>query len=274
MSIATEIQRLQEAKADIKAAIEEKGVEVGNELIDGYADKVDAVYDKGVSDGKKSEYDEFWDIFQNYGNGPVDGYEYAFMYRRWNDENFKPKYNIDGKKFYMAFYSTGIKDIPACLERQGVILDTSQSDSLDRIFSATKSEVLPSIDARSCVSKEFTLYGSSWHCHTIGTLILKDDGSQKFNNNCFYDLPRLVNFTVEGVIGNNINFAWSPKLSKASIISIVTHLSDTQGATVTFKKEAVNREFGINVDDASTFPEGSEYYNLRYSKANWSFNYV
>lgn len=40
MSIATEIQRLQTAKADIKTAIEEKGVEVGNGLIDTYAEKI------------------------------------------------------------------------------------------------------------------------------------------------------------------------------------------------------------------------------------------
>ena len=71
----------------------------------------DAVYDKGVSDGKKSECDEFWDVFQNYGNGPVDGYEYAFMYRHWTDENFKPKYDINGTKFYMAFYATGINKL-------------------------------------------------------------------------------------------------------------------------------------------------------------------
>lgn len=40
MSIATEITRLQTAKADIKSAIEEKGVEVGNGTIDTYAEKV------------------------------------------------------------------------------------------------------------------------------------------------------------------------------------------------------------------------------------------
>ena len=39
MSIATEIQRLQTAKADIRTAIEEKGVEVGDGLIDTYAEK-------------------------------------------------------------------------------------------------------------------------------------------------------------------------------------------------------------------------------------------
>lgn len=40
MSIETEIQRLQTAKADIKTAIEEKGVEVGDGLIDTYAEKI------------------------------------------------------------------------------------------------------------------------------------------------------------------------------------------------------------------------------------------
>lgn len=40
MSIATEIQRLKTAKSDLKTAIEEKGVIVGDGLIDTYADKV------------------------------------------------------------------------------------------------------------------------------------------------------------------------------------------------------------------------------------------
>lgn len=40
MSIATEIQRLAQAKADIKSAIEEKGVEVGNGTLDTYAAKI------------------------------------------------------------------------------------------------------------------------------------------------------------------------------------------------------------------------------------------
>lgn len=40
MSIATEIERLQTAKADIKAAIENKGVTVGDGTIDTYAEKI------------------------------------------------------------------------------------------------------------------------------------------------------------------------------------------------------------------------------------------
>ncbi len=61
MSIATEIQRLQSAKADIKTAIENKGVTVGDGTIDTYAEKISEIsgggsgdYDQGFEDGKNS----------------------------------------------------------------------------------------------------------------------------------------------------------------------------------------------------------------------------
>lgn len=47
MSIANEIQRLQSAKADIKSAIEEKGVTVGNGTIDTYAEKISQISSGG-----------------------------------------------------------------------------------------------------------------------------------------------------------------------------------------------------------------------------------
>ncbi len=60
MSIANEIQRIQSAKADIKSAIENKGVTVGDGTIDTYAKKIDEIsvgsgdYDQGYEDGKNS----------------------------------------------------------------------------------------------------------------------------------------------------------------------------------------------------------------------------
>ena len=47
MSIATEIERLQNAKSDIKTAIENKGVVVGDGLIDTYAEKIDQIQTGG-----------------------------------------------------------------------------------------------------------------------------------------------------------------------------------------------------------------------------------
>lgn len=61
MSIANEIQRLQSAKADIKSAIEQKGVTVGDGAIDTYAEKISEIsgggsgdYEQGFEDGKNS----------------------------------------------------------------------------------------------------------------------------------------------------------------------------------------------------------------------------
>lgn len=58
MSISTEIQRIMTAKANIKTAIENKGVTVGDETIDTYAEKIGEIvsgdYDQGYEDGKNS----------------------------------------------------------------------------------------------------------------------------------------------------------------------------------------------------------------------------
>ena len=50
MSIATEISRLQSAKAAIKTAIENKGVTVGTVKIDEYASKIDLITTGGGRD--------------------------------------------------------------------------------------------------------------------------------------------------------------------------------------------------------------------------------
>ena len=61
MSIAEEILRIQTAKADIKTAIENKGVTVGDGTIDTYAEKINEIsggdggsYEQGFEDGKNS----------------------------------------------------------------------------------------------------------------------------------------------------------------------------------------------------------------------------
>jgi uncharacterized protein YcsI (UPF0317 family) len=90
----------------------------------------------------------------------------------------------------------------------------------------------------------------------------------------FNNANALVNLTMEGVLANSIDVRWCP-LSKESITSVCNVLSSTiTGKTVTFKKSAVNTAFGIDVDNEATYPEGSEFYELRHSKDNWTFSYV
>jgi hypothetical protein len=60
------------------------GLEAGKEL---------GEYNKGFEDGKQAEYDAFWDAFQS-DKGNPHNYQYTFCNYAWNDETFKPKYDI------------------------------------------------------------------------------------------------------------------------------------------------------------------------------------
>ena len=139
---------------------------------------------------------------------------------------------------------------------------------------------------------------------SIEKWIISSKGNQTFSST-FYNCTALEDIVVEGVIGNSIDFQYSP-LSKYSIMGkviteeeynalsdavktnnvitingvhyyggVITALkSDATGKTLTLKKTAVNTAFGINVDDETTYPAGSEFYELRHSKDNWTFSYV
>ena len=93
--------------------------------------------------------------------------------------------------------------------------------------------------------------------------------------NAFRNCTALEHVIFYGIIGNPLDLSWSTLLDKESITSIINALSTTtSGLTVTLSKTAVNNAFGIDVDDEATFPEGSEYYELRNSKSNWTISYV
>ena len=50
MSIASEITRIQNAKASIKTSIENKGVTVGDGTLDTYANKINAIETSGIDE--------------------------------------------------------------------------------------------------------------------------------------------------------------------------------------------------------------------------------
>lgn len=124
--------------------------------------------------------------------------------------------------------------------------------------------------SNSIYSFNYTFNGCS-QLHTISKLTVAD--TTKFIN-AFNACRRLVNLTINGTIGQSgLDLHWSP-LSKTSIESVIGALSETtSGLSITLSKVAINNAFGINLDDESTYPEGSEYYTLRHSRDNWTINY-
>lgn len=230
------------------------------------AENEQKVYDKGKADGVQSEYDRFWDNYQNNGK-LIDG-RYAFNGSQWNNKTFNPKHTIYINYAIQTFENCGCTD---CDLRKWRF----NWDSCYNFQSAFKNfKGLVAVGEINC-SGASNLDQMFYGCNLLKEIDeLRVVASCTFGNNAFYNCTALTDISFDGTIGKNIRFADSP-LNKTSIISIFEHLSSTiTGQTLTLKKTAVNEAFGINVDDETTYPEGSEYYILRHSRDNWSVSYA
>lgn len=217
------------------------------EMLTVIAQNEQKVYDAGFAKGASADYEdgqnaamsEFWDTFQR--NGTRTDYRFAFAYG-FDDTNFKPKYDMIPSLCERMFASCRVTDVTAALERAGVVLDTSNSTNIIYMFASSYCKRVPPISAESTTSVAGA-FGWSY-IETIDKLILKTDGTNTFGST-FNGALSLVNITIEGVIGQNINFEACKTLSADSIRSIIEHLSDTaSGKTLTLSKTAVgNADF-------------------------------
>lgn len=243
--------------------------------IEEYVNAIDDVFTSGVANGKQSQYDEFWDAFQQ--NGNRTDYAFAFTGHIWDYFDFKPKYDIFPTSAYNMFNvpyldSKEPLDLFSKLKDAGVTLDFSKCTKFQYMFNSYPVTHIGIVDTTSVIGLSTQVF---WQCnklHTIEKLIIKNDGTTIFNEQTFGGCIALKNLIIEGVIGNNIYFNACP-LSKDSIISIFDALSTTvTDKTLTLKKSAVNTAFGINVDDTSTYTD--EWKSLTESKKNWNIAYV
>lgn len=147
--------------------------------------------------GQKSEYDKFWDKFQNYGK--TENYNYAFAMGRFNDENYNPKYPIK--------CSSGTTS--------GRYMFYNASDITD-----TKVEIIPYNDLSNAFSNSGIV--------TIRKLTVTEKITY---SSTFTETNDLVNITFGGVIGQDISFRYCSKLSDKSVDNIIEHLKNFNGTT-------------------------------------------
>ena len=122
-----------------------------------------------------------------------------------------------------------IIDLAARLEDCGVVLNTGEATEANWAFYLASFSHIPELDCRSISKLDSTFYNSSASpvTETIDKIILKEDGSQIFNNTFNY-ASKLKNITFEGVIGKSINFQYSP-LTVESMKNIIEHLKNFDG---------------------------------------------
>lgn len=240
---------------------------------DGYVGLESVDTNPAFEAGKKSEYDAFWDGFQQNEKKSLSG---RYAGRGWTKNNFRPKHDIkcSGNLLY-TFYCCGAEvDLVEVANSLGIEISFNGITGGEYIFYHADFTRLPELDFSLATNK--SLWGIfTWmdKLHTIDKLILPADGSLSFMNS-FNECKVLVNLTIEGAIGKNgFDFHWSP-LSKASITSIINALSDTTtGLTVTVRLSAVKTAFETS-EGAADGSTSEEWTALIATKPNWTINLI
>lgn len=205
------------------------------DIIDGVLDGIQGgSYEQGVEDGKKSERDRFWDIYQDYGNRR--DYRNAFFGAEWVDEIYDPQYAI--------------------------VCDGAKTNSDMFGFSSITDTLVP-IDLSKNTSVSAQIFRGTSNLKTIRELRLHEGLTY---SSWFNQATALENIVIVGTIGADFDIHWSTKLSEASGLSIINALSTTtSGLTVTLPsawKTTYIANHGQTVFD-----------NLMATKSNWTIDF-
>lgn len=223
--------------------------------------------------GKKSEYDAFWDTYQQ--NGNRTNYNVAFgcgydgtawATKCWNDNNFKPKYDI--RLSGNTFNRSAVTNLKQRLLDCGVKI--SNVTSLYFCFYQSAITHIPDISITAVTNMQ---NGFNSCTNLISIDGIKVAESCVFNS-AFNNCTKLEHVIFYGTIGNNLSFQWSDKLDKESITSIVSILSTSlSGRTLTLSKDAVNNAFETaeGLADGTT---STEWAALIADKSNWTISLV
>lgn len=202
--------------------------------LDNMVTNVADVYDTGYLEGhvsgyeagKKSQYDEFWDSFQD--GGRRTNYNGAFRGTNpridggWTDTTFKPKYPMCPTDSGSMFYYSNITDI------ENTAIDFSNSTSFGYMFQGSLVKFIGVMDVTSCTELLYTFF-AGYSIQRIKKMIVNE-------NNVFTHTFRYCNvlseIEFEGDIGNDINFAFSP-LTLESARSIINALYNYSGTDIT-----------------------------------------
>lgn len=233
---------------------------------------------EGIEQGKKSEYDEFWDAFQK--NGERRDYQDAFSnsLNVWTQKNFKPKYSIicegnNSNAFYAWEDKVNPFNLGAYLKSKGITLDTSKATVLTNFFAYGYGLVgeFPTISCESAGANTAGLFRSV-NVSTIEKIIVTEQ--TVYTSWFLHSGDYLVDVVFEGTIATGkLNMSACTKLSKASIYSVINALSTTtSGLTVTLSKDAVNVAFKTGTTNNGSTSD--EWKNLIATKSNWTISLI
>ena len=226
--------------------------------------------------GSRSEYDRFWDSFQNYGNRT----DYSWAFRHVSDYCAQPKYKVQNlasnSKVGCMFQLSKITKLESKYFDLSSItsITDEQSQQMYAVFNNCSELVeiedigIPAMD-----------YSATWYyCPKLETIaVVRCASGKKFDSTYkpFYGCTALKNVTFFGLLDTDgLTLQYSPDLTKASIESVIGVLStSTSGLKVTLSKAAVNKAFETS-SGANNGVNSSEWKSLIATKSNWTISLV
>lgn len=226
-------------------------------------------HSEGYTDGYSQSESDFWDVVQK--SGKRTNVEY--MFAQWDSEYIRPKYkvvaNSSDRTIAMFRHCRKLKKIEKeyfDLSAYTPVTTASSGDSnYHTFYYCDKLEEIEDIGIQG--GGYYYTYNNCLKLHTIEVMrcVIKGQYTAVFTS-----CKALKNITIEGEIGTSFDIHYSP-LSTASIVSVIEHLSDTSGATLTLNTNAVN---------SMVFPYTSPYTNITYNswdeliatKTNWTIS--
>ncbi len=227
------------------------------------AQYVDDVYNAGVAQGGGSSADSVpWDVITQ--SGARKDYTYAFA--EWTSEYIRPNRKIVCDSTNVGFTFYRCKNLKK-IESQYFDFSAGTNQLQCSFWGCSSLEEIEDVGLGSTTYFTSTFQNCS-KLHTIAKLTVGENANYQ---TAFMNCNSLVNLTIDGIIGRSgLNFKWSTKLSKASIQSVILHLSKTtSGLSVTFSKTAVDLAFG---DGTTIGSETAAWLGLVAEYSNWTIN--
>lgn len=219
MSIASEITRLQNAKADLKTAIVAKGVEISDtDTIDTYASKVEAIESGG-------------------GKIVVDNCSY-FCYHGVRADLVPKLYTSNCEYFtYMYKYDYDTEVVPE--------LDTSNAIEIEGMFDNTQIVIIPKLNTSRVEHMNYVCRDSKKLTTVGGFDMLNAYNVSSLFKNCA-ELTTLNLFNIRNSIQVGSGTSWGHKLTLDSLIGLIYELTDV-GSSRTLTVGTANMEKLANV---------------------------
>lgn len=221
--------------ASIASAIREKTGGDKTYKVSQMPEGVNEVYEAG----KEAEREDFYREYATKNTYYMHG-RWAGM--GWTDTTFRPTedLNFTGNCSYTFYYNGANVDLVEWCKQLGISILVKPTFA-NYMFAYSIFTRLPELDFSNLTTLSSTFSGCS-ELVTIDLLKIHPGGSASFSST-FSGCDELQNITVDGLIAKNIDFKDCTKLTKASIESIMTHLSPTATFTVTLSQTAVNNAF-------------------------------